>query len=155
MVKKVIKQHSFTPRFSTGPVKVCAPGGVGQGDDCPLNIRRQREQYLPPCGCVGHTLPPPPQHTHPRYSLRGQNGSQERRGCRPLLQLLPAIFSLCPIPLRPSHDTIALSFPSPSQSLVWPQRGPHTPQWPGHEDPASPRLPPRRGPGFRRTARKT
>ena len=66
LVKNVSKQHSFTPRFSSGPVKVCAPGGVGQGDDCPLNFRWQREQqYLPPCGCVGHTLPPSPAtHTH-------------------------------------------------------------------------------------------
>lgn len=76
-----------------------------------------------------------PQHTHPRCSLRGQNGSHWRRGCRPLLQIPPAIFSLCPIPLRPSHDTIALSFPSPSQSLVWPQRGPTPRSGPGMKTP--------------------
>lgn len=88
------------------------------------------------CGTHTPPLPPPPgPHTHPRYSLRGQSGSQERRGCRPLHQILPATFSLCPIPLRPSHDTIALPSPSPSQSLVWPQRSPTPHSGPGTKTP--------------------
>ena len=80
--------------------------------------------------CGTHTSPLPRHtYTHPRYC------SQERRGCRPLHQILPATFSLCPIPLRPSHDTIALSSPYPSQSLVWPQRSPTPRSGPGMKTP--------------------
>lgn len=87
-----------------------------------------------------------PRCRHPRYSL-------DQRGNR-RLGVLPATSRLCPIPLCP---TLTTGDPNPHHFPLIPTPSPvsgRTPQWPGREDPASPRLRPRRGPGFRRTARK-
>lgn len=55
---------------------------------------------------------------------------------------------------RPPTSTISLSSPSPSHIPGLDPRETLHPAGPGREDPASPRLRPQRGPGFRRTARK-
>ena len=109
---------------------MCAQWG-GTGGRLPFKFQMAKRTISSSLWVCGTNTSPRPRHTHthPRYC------SQERRGCRPLHQILPATFSLCPIPLRPSHDTIALSSPSPSQSLVWPQRSPTPRSGPGMKTP--------------------
>lgn len=108
--------------------------------------------FQAPCGYVGQSL---------SISQIFSKRPKRQPGAEGVLALTPncsSIFS--PMPhCSPSHShdcsyqpTLSLSSPSPSHILGLAPEKPHTPQWPGREDPASPRLRPQRGQGFRRTA---
>lgn len=135
-------------------------GGRGAGGRLAFKFQKAKKTAMTfcsaPCGMWGHHC------LYPRYSLRGQSGSQGRRmSVGPYPKLFQQILACAPFLSVPQsqqetpnqQDLPLIPIPPAISQDLTPEKT-HTPQQPGREDPASPRLPPRRGPGFRRTARK-